>query len=479
MDLTHLVQTLRRYWFIAALAFVVVFGIGLAAAFVPQKQYETSATVLVAPNPNGDPNAAYQVVQVGLPQAAAKAASRSFADSVYKDLPAALRDSGTSVSTSTDPTSGVLTLDATGPNPAATAPIANAFAKKLVTDQSDTSQTQLTVLDRALTPGAPSSPKKGPILVGAFVLGLIVAVLSTLLVAALTRIRKQTDAFRHQISSNVLAEIPTAPTMVRGSELWATLDPRKAPVLSESLQQLRANVEFASRDARDGLVLAITSTREGEGKSTIAANLAWLLAAIGHDVLLIDADLRRPTLHRLLDLPQGPGLAAAPAGEVTRLVDGTRQPRLDFLPAGVPDRHPAEIVSAGLPAVIREFRSPNRIILIDTPPLGSAAETAVVCSIAGAAVLVVDGHRRDPDEVEEAEIEIESRGAEVLGIVLNRVRTRHLTNRPDRGYFVNAHGLGNGNGAANGNGNGNGAPRNGNGSARRSSRSETGPGHEA
>ena len=231
---------------------------------------------------------------------------------------------------------------------------------------------------------------------------------------------------------------------------------RKDPVLVESLQQLRTNVEFAIHESPDGLVVAITSTREGEGKSTIAANLAWMLASVGHDVLLIDADLRRPALHRILDLPQGPGLAMAPADDIGNLLESTRLPTLHFLPSGIPDRHPAEVVSAGLPKVIGACRAPNRVIVIDTPPLGSAAETPLIASIAGTVVLVIDGRRQNPDDLEDAVAEIHERGAHLLGVVMNRMRARHMTSRPNTGYLVDTQFSTMSNGASNGS-NGHGA----------------------
>jgi capsular exopolysaccharide synthesis family protein len=316
-----------------------------------------------------------------------------------------------------------LTITAKGTVPGATAPIANAYAKTLLTTEADDPFVSLSVLDRATVPTSPSSPVKGPILVGAFVLGLIVALLAALFTGALARRRRRADELRSQLGASVLAEVPAAPARVRATDrLWATLTPAEAPGLVEALQQLRANFELTLPHTGDSFVVAITSPGDGDGKSTIAANLAWLLASVGHDVALIDADLRRPALGRMFRQTTGPGLSAGAHTDVSMLLQPTHMSTLSFIPSGVPDRHPAEVIATALPKVLQGLRSRHGIIIVDAPPLGTVAETATIASITGAAILVIDTRQRDPEEIEHAVLELQDRGARLFGIVLNRVR---------------------------------------------------------
>jgi capsular exopolysaccharide synthesis family protein len=436
MDLNQLIRTLRRHWFVAFCAFAAVMALGLAAAFLPQKQYEASATVLVSPNQDSDPSSAAQAVQVGLTQIAAQVSARNFSDTVFESLPAPFAQSATTVTTKTNPDSGVLTITASGPNPAATAPIANAHAKRVIAKQDPDGFWVLSVLDPAITPTAPSSPVKGPILVGAFVLALVAALLVALLAGSLSKRVRRADELRAELGASVLAEVPNAPRKLNLDRLWATLPPQDAPALVESLQQLRTNVELAMPRTPEGFVVTITSASDGEGKSTIAANLAWLLAAVGHDVVLIDADLRRPSLSRMFQQRPGAGLSSAAASQSNAdILQTTRLSNLMFLPAGIPDRHPAEVISTALPRVLQTLRSPDRIVIVDAPPLLSTAETAMIASITGAAILVIDTRQRDPEEFERAVLELQDRDCRLFGIVLNRVRT-HQTRRRTSGQYV-------------------------------------------
>jgi len=177
----------------------------------------------------------------------------------------------------------------------------------------------------------------------------------------------------------------------------------------------------------EGFVVAVTSAGDAEGKSTIAANLAWLLAGVGHEVVLIDADLRHPSLSRLLRQHPGRGLSSGASGDIADLLQSTRMSTLSFIPAGVPSRHPAEVISTALPRVLQALRGPDRIVIVDAPPLGSVAETATIASITGSAVLVIDTRQRDPDEIEHAVLELQDRHASLFGIVLNRVREKRST----------------------------------------------------
>lgn len=192
---------------------------------------------------------------------------------------------------------------------------------------------------------------------------------------------------------------------------------------SEPFRALRLALQLPAVEHQNN-VLLLTSAEQGEGKSTLAANYA-LVSAIGYrNVLLIDADLRRPTLHEFFGMPRSPGLVdlAASNGhlkEFTRPVPnfGT----LDLLTAGSPIRRSGDLTSsARMAAILEEGARTYALVVIDSPPLLSAADAAGISSLPGVSVILVvdEGARRRM--VRRALRKLELVDANVAGAVMNR-----------------------------------------------------------
>jgi Mrp family chromosome partitioning ATPase len=109
---------------------------------------------------------------------------------------------------------------------------------------------------------------------------------------------------------------------------------------------------------------------------------------------------------------------------LTDLLAPTGNPYLEVIPSGVPERHPADIVTADVPRLLNDLHESERTLIVDCPPLSGAAETKILVAKSDAVVLVVDARRFDPDGLEHALAQLRASGANVLGIVLNRVRRR-------------------------------------------------------
>lgn len=176
-----------------------------------------------------------------------------------------------------------------------------------------------------------------------------------------------------------------------------------------------------TQEAFDNVIL-VTSPGQGEGKSLITVNLALSLAQeFDHTVLLVDADLRMPTCHRYLDIPSGLGL-------VDCLVDGvdlekvlvkTGYGKLVLLPAGKPVKNPMEYFSSNtMRQLIEELKNryPDRIILIDTPPVLMFAETRTLAGLADNVILVV---REGDTSLEDIQESMNLLNNKVLGVVYN------------------------------------------------------------
>ena len=192
---------------------------------------------------------------------------------------------------------------------------------------------------------------------------------------------------------------------------------------SEPFRGLRLAVELRP-DVRRGNAIVFTSPNPGDGKSTVAANFA-LVAAISHGrVLLVDGDLRSPSLHEFFEVPRAPGL-----GDVIRdgmtLSQATRRiefpASLDLLTAGSPLPRAADIAaSRPMTELLEHARNEYELVVIDSPPVLAAADAAALASNPGTdVILVVKGTgRRRP--VTNTVRKLELTGANVLGLVLNR-----------------------------------------------------------
>lgn len=181
-------------------------------------------------------------------------------------------------------------------------------------------------------------------------------------------------------------------------------------------------------------VVVVTSPREGDGKSTVAANLALAYARHGTRTLLLEGDLRRGRLARQLGLDSsGPGFGQVLHGSATAakalrqrpIEDGTGK-LLDVLLAGSAPRHPTELLdSPALARLLGELRERYEMIVIDTPPLDAVADALLLARLADGALLVTRAGSTDRNALEDAVAELNAVGTLVHGLVLNGFADRH------------------------------------------------------
>jgi capsular exopolysaccharide synthesis family protein len=170
--------------------------------------------------------------------------------------------------------------------------------------------------------------------------------------------------------------------------------------------------------------LAVTSAMSGEGKTVLASCLATSLAMAGRRVLLMDADMRRPQVHRTFDIVKAPGLSNVLAGEV-KAPDAVRQtavPGLSVLPAGDELPNAAELLdSEAFTALIEGFASRFDLVVLDCPPVMAVADATIVAN-ATSAVLFVVGSGTAREVAEAAVDRLLSVHAQLVGVVLNKAR---------------------------------------------------------
>ena len=210
--------------------------------------------------------------------------------------------------------------------------------------------------------------------------------------------------------------------------LVALAEPRSAA--AEAFRALRTNLQFASPDKPVHTILA-TSTSPDDGKSTTIANLAVTFAAAGSTTILVDADLRRPHLHKLFGLSNEAGLTtlvtemARKEGSenVAPPLQATEVPNLRVLTSGPVPPNPAEILASQRMAdILTLLRNEAEYVLIDTPPVIAVTDAAVLAPRVDGVFLVVNAGKTRRDLAAKARDILQQVNANILGVVLNNAK---------------------------------------------------------
>jgi succinoglycan biosynthesis transport protein ExoP len=211
---------------------------------------------------------------------------------------------------------------------------------------------------------------------------------------------------------------------------WYLIDESGAQsaALREAFRAFRTSV-LLSTAGRPPRSLLITSAQPSEGKTTISANLAVSLAQLKQRVLLIDADLRRPNIHKVFHTQPGPGLASYLAGhqDWRDVVVPTVIPGLDIIPCGPLPPNPAELLfSERARTLLCETAEKYTTVVLDSAPVLNVADSRVLSVFVDGVVLVVRGHATPRELVQRAQAQINDAGGNIIGVVLNSVDVRGL-----------------------------------------------------
>lgn len=192
---------------------------------------------------------------------------------------------------------------------------------------------------------------------------------------------------------------------------------------AEAYRTLRTNIQFASLDKPLRTLLA-TSTAADEGKSTTLANLAVTMAQSEQRVILVDCDLRRPTVHSIFGLPNEQGLTTLMLqADATLPLHQTDTPGLLILTSGPTPPRPADILgSKRMAAIIGQLRNQADIVLFDTPPINAVTDAAVLATAVDGVLLVFRAGNTKRDRAREARKLLDKVNANVVGVVLTDVK---------------------------------------------------------
>ncbi|MDR6878348.1 CpsD/CapB family tyrosine-protein kinase [Bacillus sp. 3255] len=196
----------------------------------------------------------------------------------------------------------------------------------------------------------------------------------------------------------------------------------KSPI-SEAYRTLRTNIQFSAIDEELKVVM-VTSAGPGEGKSTTLTNLAVAYAQSDKNVLIIDADLRKPTMHHTLMVSNRVGLTNVLTNELPaqKAVQETFIPNLCIITSGPIPPNPSEILaSKRMISVLEELKEYFDIILIDAPPAIAVTDAQIISTRSDGVVLVIDSEKVKREVAAKAKQNLDNVRARILGVVLNNV----------------------------------------------------------
>jgi capsular exopolysaccharide synthesis family protein len=293
--------------------------------------------------------------------------------------------------------------------------------------ETELKSTNIRVVERAETPSRPVSPNKALNYKVALILGLLLGIGLALGFEHLDNTFKTPEDVKENLPVPFLGMVPDVTAKVAGerprgpSASQVIRVPNSA--VADAYRVLRTNLIFTSAET-SGRAVLVTSATPGEGKTTTVANLAAALAQNGAKVLVLDADLRRPTLHQHFGLKMAPGLSDLIVGKAaaSEAIQTTRIERLQLLACGYQPPNPAELLgSPMMRQILDAVRAHYDWVLVDAPPLLAMADTPVLCPLVEGVVLVVGAEVATKPSVLRAIEQVQGVGGKVLGAVLNKV----------------------------------------------------------
>jgi polysaccharide biosynthesis transport protein len=292
----------------------------------------------------------------------------------------------------------------------------------------------LSIFERATIPTRPVSPNVPETILMAAAIGLVLALGGAFLIEFLDDTVKTPDDMARTAELPMLGSIAHANGKEGGSAVLIAAEMPRSPI-TEAYRSLRTNIQVSSVD-KPVQTLVVTSANPGEGKTTIAANLGVVFAQAGKSTILVDADLRRATLHKLFNLQNREGLTSAllmdePVANGWLLDTGVENLRL--LTSGPLPPNPAELLgSQKMHRLVERLKEEAEVIIFDAPPILPVTDAAVLALEADGVIVVGQAGRTRRGAARKAVENLRQVEGKVLGGVLNCVHWK----RSDGYYYT-------------------------------------------
>ncbi len=284
-----------------------------------------------------------------------------------------------------------------------------------------TKEVRAEVLDYAVAPISPTGPNRRKYLAAGFVLALGAGFGLAILLELIDRRLRDPDTIAKLLGTQSLGMIPRVEGRKAPPERQAVDAPGSAA--GESYRNVRTSLLFTMRATKLRCLL-VTSAVAGEGKTTTSVNLAAAFGRMGRKVVLVDADMRRPRVHRVFRLPPAPGLSEILRGRA-RVEDAVTRPHgmeFDLLPAGAVPENPSELLASNAFAqLIADLRNEYDLIMLDSAVLLSVPDALLLAADADGTLIVHKPGSVDRHALRHIREDLARAGARVLGVVFNQV----------------------------------------------------------
>lgn len=293
--------------------------------------------------------------------------------------------------------------------------------------------TNIQITDRAKVPLSPDRPKKLLNLTLGIVLGLSLGIGLAFFADYLDNTVNKIEEVESTFALPILGAVPALTSAERRKRLKGTTNGQGAKafelimhhdqdsLVSEAIRNIRTSLLFSLPDNPPKLLL-VTSAEPGDGKTGVSINLSVALSQLGGDILLIDADMRYPDCHRLLEQDRTPGLSNFLVGdaELSATIRQTAIPNLYLLPAGQSPLNPAELIGSermrdALELLCRQFKH----VIIDSPPVLGFTDSVLLSTFADGTLLVIRAGKTVRDAALRTVRTLHAVNAKLLGVVLN------------------------------------------------------------
>ena len=304
----------------------------------------------------------------------------------------------------------------------------------------------VSIIDRAERPGGPDSPSLSKNLMIAFALGLLGAAAFAGVREVLDDTFKTTEDVEEALRLPVLGLAPLVAQAKMERTVFEEVSADFTSAIAEAYRSLRTALQFSTEEGVPKALL-VTSSRPGEGKSTAAACLAINFAQLGMRVLLIDGDLRNPSMNIVLGVENSAGLTnyLAGANEAADLVKPSGTEGLTLLTSGPRPPNPAELLaSPRFASLLTTAAETYDVVIVDGPPIMGLADAPIIASVVGGTLLVVEAGGTRRAIVQDALKRLNFARARVLGALLNKFDAR----KAGHTYGHGGYGYGYGNGGA-------------------------------
>ncbi len=290
-------------------------------------------------------------------------------------------------------------------------------------------KSNIEIIERAERPGRPISPLIKQNLILASILGLFLGIGAIVTISYFDPTIQTTEEVESIVGLPVLTILPrikppsSVPREDQPEFISRISEVAPSSQYVEAFRRLRTNIRVS--DFPDGAItLLITSPVPGEGKTTIASNLAITMAQAGARTLLMDADLRRPAISRVFNLNNNQGLSSYLEGKVTLddIIQVSSVPGLSIIPSGPIPSNPSDLLeSQNMPRLLDALKERFDRIILDSPPAGPLTDATIIGALMDRIVLIISAGQADKKFIVMTKQQLERGGVKIYGVVLNNI----------------------------------------------------------